>query len=203
MADEQNNDQNAQGSGELPDAGLGDGVKTFNQAEVDRLLGERASRERAKFSDYADLKAKATKYQEYEDAQKSELEREREARVTAETTAKAAMDRANQRLIRAEFVAKAALLGAAHPEDAYALADKTAIQQGDDGTVTGVSDAVKALVEAGRLPVTGRQRAPNLDGGAGGGDRSGDGKIKATPEQEAIARKMGLPLEQYIKYVPK
>ena len=53
--------------------------KTFTQAEVDRLIGERLSRERGKYADYADLKAKAEKYDEAQEAAKSELEKARDA----------------------------------------------------------------------------------------------------------------------------
>ncbi len=46
-----------------PEAGQqtasGDGATTFTQADVDRIVSERVQRERAKFADYDDLKAKA------------------------------------------------------------------------------------------------------------------------------------------------
>jgi hypothetical protein len=55
-----------------------------SQEEFDRMVADRLTRERAKFADYDDLKAKATKFDEVEQASKSELEREREARTAAE-----------------------------------------------------------------------------------------------------------------------
>ncbi len=58
--------------------------KTFTQDEVDRLIGERLSRERGKYADYADLKAKAEKYDEAQEAAKSELEKARDAAEKAE-----------------------------------------------------------------------------------------------------------------------
>lgn len=36
--------------------------RTFSQAEVDNIVGERLKREREKFADYADLKSKAGQY---------------------------------------------------------------------------------------------------------------------------------------------
>ena len=197
--DDQNN---AQGGGEQLEAGLGDGVITFTQAQLDRLVGERVARERAKYSDYDDLKAAQAKLQQIEDAQKSELQRAQEAREAAEKTAQAAMTNANMRLIQAEFIAAAALAGVAHPEDAFALADRAAVQMGDDGKVTGVTEQVKALVDAGRLPMQAGPRAPKLDSGAGGGDRT-TGSAKPTPDQEAYARKMGIPIEKYMEYASK
>ena len=192
---------NAQVGGEQTE-GLGDGVITFTQAQLDRLVGERVARERAKYSDYDDLKAAQAKLQQIEDAQKSELQRAQEAREAAEKTAQAAMTNANMRLIQAEFIAAAALAGVAHPEDAFALADRAAVQMGDDGKVTGVTEQVKALVDAGRLPMQAGPRAPKLDSGAGGGDRT-TGSLKPTPEQEAYARKMGIPIEKYMEYASK
>ena len=111
-----------------------------------------------------------------------------------------ALQEANDRLIRAAFVAEAAKAGAAHPEDAFALADRSGVTIGEDATVTGVAEAVAALVEGGRLVMSGRPAAPNLDGGAGGGSRPGDSKAKALSEAELVtARKLGLTPEQYQK----
>ena len=49
--------------------------RTFTQAEMDAIIGERLSRERAKFADYDDLKAKASKFDATEEASKSELQK--------------------------------------------------------------------------------------------------------------------------------
>lgn len=49
--------------------------KTFTQAEVDAIVGDRLKRDRAKYSDYEDLKAKAGKYDQLEEASKSELQK--------------------------------------------------------------------------------------------------------------------------------
>lgn len=54
-----------------------------SQADLDKLIGERVKRERAKFSDYPDLKAKAAKFDEAEAASKSELEKVTEAAAKA------------------------------------------------------------------------------------------------------------------------
>lgn len=49
--------------------------KTFTQEEVDRIIGERLGREKAKFADYDDLKEKAAKFDEIEEANKTELQK--------------------------------------------------------------------------------------------------------------------------------
>lgn len=49
--------------------------KTFTQAEVDAIVGDRLKRDRAKYADYEDLKAKADKFDDLEEANKSELQK--------------------------------------------------------------------------------------------------------------------------------
>lgn len=49
-----------------------------SQEELDRLIGPRLERERAKFADYDDLKAKASRFDEIEAANKTEVEQARE-----------------------------------------------------------------------------------------------------------------------------
>jgi hypothetical protein len=51
-------------------------------------------------------------------------------------------------------------------------------------------------VKSGRIPLTGKTPAPNLDGGAGGGDRS-KAQVKLTPDELEIARKMNITPEKY------
>lgn len=48
--------------------------KTFTQAQVDAIVGDRLARERAKYSDYDELKAQASKYTELEQSSQSELQ---------------------------------------------------------------------------------------------------------------------------------
>lgn len=49
--------------------------RTFTQAEMDNVIAERLKRERAKYGDYEELKAKAEKFDEIEEANKSELQK--------------------------------------------------------------------------------------------------------------------------------
>lgn len=51
------------------------GVKTFTQEEVDRIVGDRLKRDREKYADYEALKEKAAKFDELEEANKTELEK--------------------------------------------------------------------------------------------------------------------------------
>lgn len=49
--------------------------RTFTQDEVNAIVGKRLAEEKSKFSDYEDLKAKASKFDELEEANKSELQK--------------------------------------------------------------------------------------------------------------------------------
>ena len=54
--------------------------RTFTQAEMDAIIGDRLKRERAKYADYDELAKKAKAYDEAEEANKSELEKTAEER---------------------------------------------------------------------------------------------------------------------------
>lgn len=170
--------------------------RTFTQAELNAIIDDRLKRERGKYADYADLKARADKLAEIETAQMGELEKAQARAAALEAERDRVQQHAQDTLLRAAFIAAAAIAGAAHPEDAFALADRGSISIGDDGKVVGVDDAVKALVEAGRIPMSGRPPAPSLDGGAGSGKPPGD-KISLTAEEIEMCRKMRITPEQY------
>jgi hypothetical protein len=57
------------------EGGESSGTTTFSQEDVDRVVSERLARERAKFADYNDLKSKAKRLAEIEDANRSETEK--------------------------------------------------------------------------------------------------------------------------------
>ncbi len=69
-------------------SGAGDEFKAItSQADLDRIIGDRVKREKAKFGDYEDLKAKAAKYDEVEEANKTELQKAIERAEAAEKDA--------------------------------------------------------------------------------------------------------------------
>lgn len=61
------------------------GEKTFTQAELDRIVAERLSRDRAKYADYETLRAKAAKLDKLEEASKTELQKANERAAALET----------------------------------------------------------------------------------------------------------------------
>lgn len=66
-------------------SGAGDEFKPItSQEELNEAIGKRLERERSKFADYDDLKAKAAKLDELDAANKSELEKAEERAAAAE-----------------------------------------------------------------------------------------------------------------------
>lgn len=63
--------------------------KTFNQAELDKIVGERLAREREKYADYEAFKEKASRFDALEEANKTELQKatEKAAKLESELSA--------------------------------------------------------------------------------------------------------------------
>jgi hypothetical protein len=74
--------------------GGGDGGNAWtppaSQEEFNRIITERIGRERSKYADYADLKNKATQFDQLTASQQTELQRAETARQAAEQTAQQA-----------------------------------------------------------------------------------------------------------------
>lgn len=110
-----------------PDQTAKEPERTFTQAEMDAIIGDRLARERAKFSDYEDLKAKATAYDEAAEANKSDLQKQTEradalqAQLDAMTAAK--QEREMREKIAEETGVPAKLLRGSSEEDLRAQAE--------------------------------------------------------------------------------
>lgn len=74
MAEETVNQEQTQ-TAQQPEA------RTFSQAEVDAIVGERLKREREKYADYEALKDKASRYDAQEEASKTDLQKAEERAV--------------------------------------------------------------------------------------------------------------------------
>lgn len=175
--------------------------KVVPQDEVDRIVADRLARERKKYADYDDVKAKLAALEQAEEERKkaemSEVERlqaEKEAAEKTATEAREARDKAladaNKRLIKAEFMAVAREMRVRVDalEDAYKLADLSAVTVSEDGVVIGVKEAVETLIAAKPYLLEPEKAQPKPIGGAVGG---GDPLPEKTKEQllEAAAEK--------------
>lgn len=180
-------------------------TKVFSQDEVNRIAGRARTEAIDKFAkdmglaNADDLGGIIKAQQEAAEASKTELQKAIDARLKAEQTAQKALDTANEKLIKAAFMAEAGKHQAAHPQDAYRLADLTGIKLTEAGEVEGVEAAVTALIENGRLTTSGKPTPPNLNGGAGSGDRPASKGAQPTQEEMEMARKMGVSIENYLK----
>lgn len=77
-------------------------AKTFTQDELNAILNDRLGREKAKYSDYEAVKAKAAKFDELEEANKTELQKAND-KVCALQDELSAIKKSNEiRDIRAE-----------------------------------------------------------------------------------------------------
>ena len=85
--------------------------RTFTQAEMDAIIGDRLKRERAKYADYEDVKAKAQQFDAAQEAAKTDLEKAVEERDRLKEQLKEQQEQLEQwkaERDRAEQVAKAA-----------------------------------------------------------------------------------------------
>ena len=162
-----------------PDGG-GDGGdggepgKTFTQADIDRIVADRLTREKAKFADYEDIKAKAAKFDESQASAMTEQEKLKTALDEAQAKGTKAVETANKRLISAELKVEAAANGV--PADRIAaalkLVDTAEVVIDENGNVTGASDAVKNCLKANAFLLAGVQGGANLGGNPIGGNNN-------------------------------
>jgi len=154
--------------------------KSFTQADVDRILADRLARAKAEPpADYDQLKAAAAELEKLKNDQMSETEKLTKAAALADERARAAEEKATNALMRAAIVSAAQRAGAVDPDAVLALVDRSTVKVGDDGQVTGVDEAVKALLDT-KQYLVGKAPTPT-PGGADAGPR-GSGPSGITRE---------------------
>lgn len=90
MADAPSTPEGTQPEGGKPEAKPEGQDKTFSQVELDAVVRDRLKREREKYADYDSLKDKASKFEQFEEQNRSETEKaieraRKEARAEAES----------------------------------------------------------------------------------------------------------------------
>lgn len=128
--------------------------KTFTQAEMDAIIGDRLKRERAKYADYDEVKAKAAKYDEAEEAGKSELQKAVERAEKAEGALKALENERKLAELRAEIAKEqgieADLLRGTTREELEAHAGQIKAYVGNSQRFPNVPDYGEAKAPAGK-----------------------------------------------------
>lgn len=158
-------------------------VVKFTQADLDRIIAERLGRVESKYADYADLKKKV---EDAAAANKSELEKAIEKANKAEARQKEIETQTRERVITAEAKAIAAELGFTKPDKAIKLADLSKAKYEEDGTVSGVREALEVLSK--EMPeLLNKKGAPNT--GASNPAKTGD--ITAETDAQKRARLSG------------
>lgn len=161
--------------------------RTFTQAELDSIIKERLDKERKKYADYDDVKAKARKYEEAEQASLSELEKakkriaELEALANEVETANQTMQQLLDRELESIPEDKRDLILGDTPREK--LADITRL---------------KSLgLFAPQQPM--KPTPPNTDAGAGVKREGVNASALPTPDDIEWAKALGLSIEAYMK----
>ena len=157
-------------------------VKTYTQDEINDIIAKRLERERKKFADYEDVKAKASEYEtkleEQRLAELSEKERAEELAKKFETELnelksqlEAKENAIREQAIKNEFIKVASSANIIDVDAAIALSDLSAVSIDESGAVVGVDDVIKTLVENKPYLVAKKQSQPigtatNVSGGS-------------------------------------
>ena len=175
--------------GDDPDKG-GDKFNAItSQEELNRIVGERLARERAKYSDYEDLRAAKAEYDKVLEAAKTEQERAVEAARNEGKTE--ALTTANARLVSAEARALAAEAKFRNPALAVKAISLDGITVSDDGTVDekAIRDRLKELSDAEPYLVDdGKPGRPKPDPTQGGGTGGKKAALKGLSGDELFDR---------------
>ena len=161
------------------------------QAYIDRINSRTRRDERNKFKDYNDLKARAARADELEQAQLTGAEKMEARAIEAEKKVTDAQAQIADAMIASQVKVRASQMGVVDPDAAFVLLDRTNVQYAD-GAVTGVDDAIASLLED-KPYLRGTNRTPNINPESGQPVQA----VRLTPLQLEAAQMMGLTAEEY------
>lgn len=197
--EEQTNKQDVSNDG----AKKPESTKTFTQEELDEIIAKRLERERKKYADYEELKAKLAEYEKQEEERKraemSEIQRlqaDLQAKIEAEQALQKQLSQLQETIkqekIRNAFIVKAQSAGIAYVEDAYRLADFSGVEVDEDGNVKGIDAVVEQLVKNKPFLLAEEKKQPKQIGDVSGGQKRSDKtKEQLLAEAAEKARKSG------------
>ena len=168
--------------------------RTFTQEEVNRMQAQTRRDERGKFSDYGDLKARAAKADELEQAQLSDTQKLEARAIEAERKAVEAQEQIASAMIASEVKIRASALGVIDTVAAYLLLDRSNVRYDAADGVSGVDDALASLLDA-KPYLKGTNRTPNINPESG----QPVATIRLTAEQREAAKYLGMSEDQYAK----
>lgn len=145
--------------------------KTFTQADVDRIVQERVARVKTDPpADYDDLKSKAAEFDKLQEANKSDLEKERTARETAERERDEARTAAKETRLNSAILAEASKADrkVVDPEAVLQLLDRSKLEIDDAGNPTNIAEAMDSLLAEKKYLAGGGAHVTDVDQGARG-----------------------------------
>ena len=136
-------------------------TKTFTQAEIDAIVQARIARERDKYKDYEDLKAKAEAYEEEkrqrEEAEMTEVEKARKEAECLKAELESLRKQQEQNAIDSAIEEALRKENVKYIDQAKRLADLSSVKY-EDGKVIGVEEVVKNLLAESPFLKVERQR---------------------------------------------
>ena len=166
--------------------------RSFTQEEVNRMMAQTRREERGKFSDYGELKTRATRADELEQEKLTEAERMEARAIEAERKATDAQQQIASAMIASEVKVRASAMGVIDPDAAYLLLDRSNVHYDAEAGVSGVDDALAGLLEA-KPYLRSANRTPNLNPETGQPAQS----VRLTAAQQEAARLMGMSADEY------
>ena len=166
--------------------------QTFTQEQVNRMMAQTRREERGKFSDYGELKTRATRADELEQEKLTEAERMEARAIEAEKKAVDAQQQVASAMIASEVKVRASAMGIIDPDAAYLLLDQSNVRYDAEAGVSGVDDALAGLLEA-KPYLRSANRTPNLNPETGQPAQS----VRLTADQLEAARLMGMTADEY------
>ena len=174
-------------------------AKSFTQEQMNTVAAAARREEAAKYEDYDTLKARAGQADKLErdqmtEAQKLQTDLAGEQRKNAGLESQMA-----DTMITAEIKVKASSMGLVDPDAAVAMINRAGIAYTPQTGVSGVEDAMTALVEAKpylKAVVPATLAAPNINPG---GQTPGPTPVTLNQDQLNMAAKLGQTAEQYAK----
>ena len=166
--------------------------QTFTQEQVNRMMAQTRREERGKFSDYGELKTRASRADELEQEKLTEAERMEARAVEAEKKATDAQQQIASAMIASEVKIRASAMGGIDPDAAYLLLDRSNVHYDAEAGVSGVDDALAGLLEA-KPYLRSANRTPILNPETGQPAQS----VRLTADQQEAARLMGMTADEY------